>query len=104
MLMIFEVEGITDDAAKVDWEQSFSTMLDAEVNKTSSFYDERLNECLEGLKSLSAEISTVRISMYLHHNLQLTFFLYFFLLGVHNKIGTNAANMARVHTPLLYQS
>lgn len=80
VLMIFEVEGITDDAAKVDWEQSFSTMLDAEVNKTSSFYDERLNECLEGLKSLSAEISTVRISMYLPPQFTTDIFFIFFFI------------------------
>jgi hypothetical protein len=52
-------KGGTDDAAKVDWEHSFSTILEAEINKISSFYDERLDECLEGLKAISSEISNV---------------------------------------------
>lgn len=42
-----------------DWELSFSSMLEAEITKINSFYEERHNECVDGLKGISLEIPTV---------------------------------------------
>jgi len=41
------------------WEQSFSVRLTSETTKINSFYEERYNECVEGLRHVENELSSV---------------------------------------------
>lgn len=41
------------------WEHSFSVRLTEEVKKVNTFYEERHNECLAGLKSIGTEIPLI---------------------------------------------
>lgn len=41
------------------WETSFIIRLNAETNKINSFHEERHNECVEQLRNIETELSTV---------------------------------------------
>ncbi len=46
------------------WEHLFNVRLNSETNKINAFYEEKTNECEEGLRFAETEISSVCKSYY----------------------------------------